>query len=52
MLIMLMNDVDEMTEQESGTYNESNSMVGAVQMKANLQKAISVHLHYRKLKCC
>ena len=32
--------------------NESNSTAGAVQVEANLQKELSVHLHYRKLECC
>ena len=31
---------------------KSNWMAGAIQVEANLQKELSVHLHFRKLKCC
>ena len=27
-------------------------MAGAVQVEANLQEELSVHLHFTKLKCC
>ena len=31
---------------------KSNSTASAVQVEANLQEELSVHLHFRKLKCC
>ena len=34
------------------TANKSNSTTGAVQVEANLQEELSVHLHFTKLKCC
>ena len=30
-------------------YNKSNSMAGTVQVEANLQEELSIHLHFRKL---
>ena len=32
--------------------NKSNSTAAAVQVEANLQEELSIHLHFRKLKCC
>ena len=37
---------------EISNNNKSNSMAGAVQVKANMQKELCVHLHFTKLNCC